>query len=582
LDADDVTPPLGTPIPPLRDFTPARIPRREELLRRMDDPKSPWAVAALRRKLLWLSWLRIVTLLVLVTATAVFSGGTGLSLMELVRGTLMWVGLFWLVPAALYFPVLLAVQTRAGLLALALAQMVQDVLLSAIVVASTGGTGSAFTFFFSLNIVVAGIVLGRPGTAAGIASSGLMMGLIAAMETGAVGLPWFLTDVLARGSWSAVQYSLLLNAVAFVSIGILSSYLAEQLRRSDVQRERYRATLEDLRQLHESILASVDAGIVTCRLDDRILHVNRAAEDLLGLDMKRSKGRDLFELLPDLRDPLARYQGPFEVRRVSPGGEPLFLKISVTPLMDRAGERIGRILDVSDVTTVKRLEQQMKADERLATIGKLSAVVAHEIRNPLAAISASAQMLSMTGGLGPDDRRAADIVVRETDRLNEWITELLDYARPRKGDVGPVDVTELLRQVAEVVRGDPAASRLDVLLDAEPGLSLVGDRQRLHRAFLNLCKNSVEAMSDGGQLVLRARAESEGGRKWVVVRIIDNGCGIPQEELQRIFDAFYTTKPRGTGLGLATVLQIVDEMGGQVNVASVPYVRTEFEIRLRA
>ncbi len=243
---------------------------------------------------------------------------------------------------------------------------------------------------------------------------------------------------------------------------------------------------------------------------------------------------------------------------------------------------MGRILDVTDVTTVKVLEARMKADEQLATIGKLSAVVAHEIRNPLAAISASAQMLSMASGMVGDDRRALDIVVREADRLNEWITELLDYARPRKGDVVRMDLSELLEQVVQVVRGDPAAARLEVASDIEAGLTLTGDPQRLHRVFLNLCKNSVEAMSDGGQLVVRLRSEAEGGHAWAVVRIIDNGCGIPQEDLQRIFDAFYTTKPRGTGLGLATVTQLLEEMGGRVSVSSVPYVRTEFEIRLPA
>jgi two-component system sensor histidine kinase PilS (NtrC family) len=191
-------------------------------------------------------------------------------------------------------------------------------------------------------------------------------------------------------------------------------------------------------------------------------------------------------------------------------------------------------------------------------------------------------MLSMATGLEGDDRRALEIVVRETDRLNEWITELLDYARPKKGEIVRIDLSELLGQVVEVVRGDPAASRLDVAADVEPGLRIEGDPQRLHRLFLNLAKNSVEALNDGGQLLVRGRAETEAGRRWVVVRIIDNGCGIPQEDLQRIFDAFYTTKPRGTGLGLATVLQVVEELGGRVSVSSVPYVRTEFEIRLPA
>ncbi len=567
---------------PVRDMTPARWPLRDGLGQPTEDRTESWAAASLRRKLLWLSWLRIVSLLVLVTATAVFSGSTGLTLVEMVRDTLMWVGMLWLVPAALYFPVLLTVKRRFPLVAIAVVQMVQDVLLSAMLVTATGGTESAFTFFFSLNIVFGGIVLGRPGTALMILASSGLMSLVGLMELGKVGLPWFLAGVLTMGVPNAVLYAVGLNTVAFISIGILSSYLSEQLRRSDLQRERYRANLEDLKQLHESILASVDSGIVTCRLDDRILHVNRAAEDLLGIDMNRSKGRDLFDLLPVLKAPMSTCRGPFEIQHRGRGREARWLKVSVASLVSRTGEMIGRILDVSDVTTVKLLEAQMKADERLATIGKLSAVVAHEIRNPLAAITASAQMLSMTSELGEDDRRALDIVVREADRLNDWITELLDYARPKKGELLRMDLSELLEQVVQVVRGDPAAARLEVGSDIEPGLGIEADPQRLHQVFLNLAKNSIEAMGDGGQLLVRARSETEDGRRWAVVRVIDNGCGIPADDLQRIFDAFYTTKPRGTGLGLATVLQVVEEMGGRVNVSSVPYVRTEFEVRLPA
>jgi signal transduction histidine kinase len=132
------------------------------------------------------------------------------------------------------------------------------------------------------------------------------------------------------------------------------------------------------------------------------------------------------------------------------------------------------------------------------------------------------------------------------------------------------------------MRGDPAAAFMEISADIEPGLRIVCEPQRLHRMFLNLAKNSVEAMSEGGQLVIRARSANEAGHPWVVVRIIDNGCGISQEDQARIFEAFYTTKTRGTGLGLATVSQVVEEIGGRISVSSVPYVRTEFEVRLPA
>ncbi|HOI09407.1 MAG TPA: ATP-binding protein [Myxococcota bacterium] len=572
--------PVGTPQAPERDLTPALVHARDGR-QPPAPPEGNFAVASLRRKMLWLSWLRIVTMLVLVTATAIFSGDTRTSFIELVQDTLMWVGLVGLIPSALYFPILLAIRSRRWLYVVAFIQLLQDGLFSSVMVAATGGSGSAFTFFFSLNIVVAGIVVGRLGTALSILLSFSMLLGISLMELGHLPVPSFLADVLVRSSLNAVTYSVGLNTVAFVSIGILSSYLAEQLRRSDIQRERYRATLEDLKQLHESILASVETGIVSCRMDNRILHVNRAAEALLGLDVQRVRGRHLFEILPELRVPMEQQQGggTFEVRRGADGDE-VWLRIAVSPWMSRVGEMIGRIVSAQDVTALKRMESRMKADERLATLGKLSAVVAHEIRNPLAAISASAQMLTMTSSLVEEDRKALDIVVRETDRLNGWITDLLDYARPRKGDIALVDLSVLLEQLAQLVSGFPAAEGMTVEADIEPGLQVWGDSHRLHRAFLNLAKNSLEAMSQGGQLVVRARRRWVDGRSWAVVRVIDNGWGIPAEELGRIFDAFYTTKPRGTGLGLATVVQVVEEAGGFVTVSSVPHVRTEFEVRL--
>ncbi|MBP7125041.1 PAS domain-containing protein [Myxococcota bacterium] len=527
-----------------------------------------------------MSWLRIASLLVLVAATAFFAGGAGGSLLEVVRGTLMRVALVWLVPAAIWFPILMVIRSHRGLVVVALAQSVQDALLSAVLVATTGGTGSAFTFFFSLNIIVAGILARRMGTWFAIGLSAILMGLIASLELGLVGIPAFLGEVLALGSASSVLFSLALNLVAFVSIGVLSGFLLTQMQRADLQRERYRTSLEDLRQLHESILASLNNGVITCRLDYRVLHINRSAEQLLGLDMRNSRGRVLFDLVPDMQPLVERGPGPFDFRCVSADGTERWLQIGVSPLMDRMGEPIGRILDFADVTHVRRLEEQRKAEERLAVIGKLAAVVAHEIRNPLAAISASAQMIQASLGHGGEEQRPLEIMIREIDRLNEWITELLDYARPRTGEWTEVDLGDLLSEVLEVVRGMPRADLHRIRADLEPGLVLAGDRHRLYRIFLNLCKNAVEALDRPGEIEVWMRADREGDPPAAVVRVIDNGPGIPPDDLPRVFDAFFTTKARGTGLGLAIVKQACQEHRGDVTVRSVPGLRTEFEVRL--
>jgi two-component system sensor histidine kinase PilS (NtrC family) len=562
------------PVPPearVTDRLPARLTVTDPGVRR---------ARALRRKLLWITSLRVAMLLVLIGATAAFTAGTSYSFLELVRNTLTLVALVALVPAALYFPAIFGAKSIGALGVIALVQVAHDCIFSAFLVAATGGTGSAFTFFFSITIVVSGTLLGRTGTIVSAALSTLLLVCLALFETDTLPAPPPLREVLGPVSVESVLYSTGINLVAFVSIGFLSSYLAEALRRSDIQRERYRTNLEDLRQLHESILVSVESGILTCRLDHRILQMNRAAESLLGLEFASARGRNLFDVCPDVRVPILAAQHRFELTRRRRDGAERFLNVTVTPLLARTGEMIGRILVVEDVSTLKRMEARMKADERLATIGKMSAVVAHEIRNPLAAISASAQMLSMATGFREEDRRVLDIVVREADRLNLWITELLDYARPRKGDIVRLDLGELLQQAMDVVRGDPAAARVEVDLGLEEGIRLRGDVQRLHRVFLNLGKNALEAMEGGGLLAVRAWTERDDDGRWAVVSFADNGCGIPPEEVGRVFDAFYTTKPRGTGLGLALVAQVVEEHGGEVSVTSRPGIRTEFRVRL--
>lgn len=535
----------------------------------------------LRRKLLWMASLRIAMMMILVMATTFFTADVTLSYVRGLRSILMWVGLMSLIPATLYFPAIYSVRSKRGMLIIAVMQVVQDCLFAAVMVAITGGTGSAFTFFFSLSIIVASVLIGRRGTIIAAALSFVLLGTIGIWEIGILGHPSFMDEVLIHGSVASVMYALGINVVGFVGIGFLAQYLSEQLRRSDIQRERFRVNLEDLRQLHESILSSVTGGIITCRLDHRILHVNRAAEVLLAISARVAKGRTLFEMFPEAEPHMEGSAGSFDVMRKGPGGEERHLDIKITPLLSRIGDMVGRILFIEDVTTIREMENKMQADERLATIGKLAAVVAHEIRNPLASISASAQMLKMADSLGEDDKKALEIVVNETDNLSGWISDLLEYSSPRRGEVVAVEIDALLGQVLDVIKADPASARVEVNLDVPDDLVFHGDSQQMHRVFLNLAKNAVEAMPEGGRLRLAAWTEpGDDGGRWIRITVSDNGKGIPPEELDRVFEAFHTTKARGTGLGLATVARVIEEYGGRVSVESHLNVGTVFTVIL--
>jgi len=535
----------------------------------------------LRRKLLWMASLRIVMMMILVMATTFFTADVTLAYVRGLRSILMWVGLMSLIPAALYYPAIYSVRSKRGMLVIAMLQVVQDCLFAAVMVAITGGTGSAFTFFFSLSIIVASVLIGRRGAIiAAILSFGLL-GIIGVWEIGVLGHPAFMDDLLIHGGVASVLYAVGINVVGFVGIGFLAQYLSEQLRRSDIQRERFRVNLEDLRQLHESILSSVTGGIITCRLDHRILHVNRAAEVLLAISARVAKGRVLFEMFPEAESHMEEPADSFDVLRNGPGGEERHLAIKITPLLSRIGDMVGRILFVEDVTNIREMENKMQADERLATIGKLAAVVAHEIRNPLASISASAQMLRMAEGLEDDDKKALEIVVSETDNLSSWISDLLEYSSPRRGEETTIELNALLAQVLDVIKADPAAKRVEVNLDVPTDLVFRGDSQQLHRVFLNLAKNAVEAMAGGGRLRVAAWTETgDNDSRWIRITVSDNGMGIQQDEMEKVFDAFHTTKARGTGLGLATVARVIEEYGGRINVESHLNVGTVFTVML--
>jgi len=558
------------------DFTPAANTRHHPDIDDADD--RGWSLT--RTKLLWLSSLRLITMLVLVTASAILVGDTTGSVLDTVQTTLMWVGLIAAVPSALYFPFLLTARSNRPLNVIAVMQMIQDAIFATTMITVTGGSGSAFTFFYSLNIVVAGIVLGRGGTLISIAISFLMLLGVAQFELGNFVMPSFLDGVLNRSSFNDVLYSVVLNFAAFIGIGVLSSYLAEQLRKSDIEREGYRTTLEDLKQLHESILASVETGIVSCRLDHRILHVNRAAQSLLNLEIARVQGMHLFDVVPEFRAPMEMQSAEdFELKSMSDGVEK-WLRVSTSPLISKSGEMIGRIISVQNVTAIKQLQAKMKAEERLATLGKLSSVVAHEIRNPLAAMSASAQMIKMAGNLQPDDEQALEIVVREIDRLNEWITDLLYFARPKMGQIRDIDLRSVISNMISLLSGLVNLEGYEIVSLVEPGLFVKGDPDRMHRAFMNLTKNSLEAMSKGGVLKIISKTYIEDSQPWVDITFEDDGCGIPPEEIDRILDVFYTTKPRGTGLGLATVAQVAKEVQGHISVKSEPGVGTSFTIKV--
>jgi two-component system sensor histidine kinase PilS (NtrC family) len=338
-------------------------------------------------------------------------------------------------------------------------------------------------------------------------------------------------------------------------------------------------------------------------------------ERITGCPVPEATGRPLGMLLPSLAASSGATRR-LAIRHRRPDGVSIDLGCSFS---DLGGEPGGRVLIFQDLTEVKAAEERTRVTERLAAVGRLSAGIAHEIRNPLASIRGSIEMLAKELSLRDDQGRLMDIVLRETDRLNHLITDFLQFARPAELKRQPVPMGDLLLDTAEAFsRRDGGGAPVEVLVQVPPRLVAEGDPARIRQIVWNLLINARDAMPDGGRLSVSARAvpadtpgdapagdgtpaagaidapgapqesaaagrigeEGSGLSGWVELRVEDTGTGIPPDVLPRIFEPFYTTKERGTGLGLATVHRIVESHGGAIEVASEPGRGTVFTVRL--
>jgi two-component system sensor histidine kinase PilS (NtrC family) len=253
-----------------------------------------------------------------------------------------------------------------------------------------------------------------------------------------------------------------------------------------------------------------------------------------------------------------------EARFIRADGESVYLGFSTSNLLNADAEKVGRIVIFQDLSEIKEMEEQMRRSERLAAVGKLSAAIAHEIRNPLASISGSVEMLRAGAEMDEDDRVLMSIVLREVDRLNELISEFLEYSRPRKLHLSPQSLTPMIQSVLDLFH-NRTSNRVDVNFEARPNLPEVElDSEVFQQVIWNLLNNAAEATEsvDAPKVDVRLHSDDDD----VVLEIEDNGPGIDDENVDRVFQPFFTTKKTGTGLGLATIYRIVEEHAGTIAV----------------
>lgn len=479
--------------------------------------------------------------------------------------------------ATLLFAVLLIVDRRqrfpVATSSLIAAQFLLEVILEAGILWATGSINSPFSGLFLLTIVSAALAFRLAGTliTASVVSIGFCFVTWYDLST-KVEVPF--TNNIFHALVSAsdnVFYSVFLHLLIFYLIAFIAGYLAEHLvdrnrRLADTSRALRIARLET-----DDILRHLNSGLLTINSESRITYFNRAAERILGYREEEVRGmlcHDVFaERMPGLVNCLlagivdSTEHPRREIDIVNAEGKVVPVGLSTSILNDEDGSLRGVIAIFSDLTRAKQLETKVRAADRLAAVGELSASIAHEIRNPLAAISGSVEVLSAELELNDENARLMELIVKESSRLNTILTDFLSYARIDRPTYTKVELCHVIADVIKLLNHSyGAAQNIDINFQSDESMVYVaGDEDLIKQLLLNLGVNACQAMeAKGGELTLRLVANPE--RKAAELYVIDTGPGIPQDRLKKIFEPFYSTRKGGTGLGLAIVHRIANAL----------------------
>lgn len=533
----------------------------------------------LYRKLVWLTLTRLVLVSCLLTLASTFIYRAQVEELGIVEQSLFIAILVSYAASLAYLFVLR--KSKQVSPRFAFVQALGDVAFANVVVYLTGGTESIFVFLLPLCVVSAANVLTR--RSALIASA--VACLLFVFFTIGQQQQWLPAPILAATSanTSRLLGLLLIDLGAICLTGLLAGYLAEQLRKARealvVREEAYQA----LEQLHEDIVRSVPSGILTIDGQGRVSSLNPAAERILGQGAPGLLGRPVGEVLPFWHDDLAgwasRASGDFEAELSVPSGERRWLGVSAAPLI--APNRVadaGLVISLSDLTDRHAMAEAVQRSEKLAALGQLSAGLAHELRNPLASMSGSVQLLSESAQLDAEDRRLMDIVLREADRLDALITDFLRFARPRPLQPGHFDLARAIHTSLALLRNRPTDKAFTIVESLPESLPFFGDADQLGQVIWNLLVNAAQALrQEGGDIRVTAQRLSDGA---VEIVVSDTGVGIAERHLSSLFDPFFTTKQGGTGLGLSIAHGIVQAHQGRVEVTSREGEGTSFRVVL--
>jgi two-component system sensor histidine kinase PilS (NtrC family) len=461
-------------------------------------------------------------------------------------------------------------------------QIAVDLVIATVVVAQTHGIQSPFVSFYLLIIIYCGLTLGRNGGMIGASLSTILYAGVIVL--GHLGL---LTAGGAPVELNYLTFRISLHALGFFAVALLGADLSQRLHAVQEELEQKIDSLEQLQRLTGHIVSSIRSGLFTTDLNGNITLFNGTAEELTEKSRTAAINHSILEVIgaglwthihgADLfRDarPLR-----YEEWLVLPRGCRRFLGYSVSPLLDQERELIGYIVSFQDLTDIKRLEEEVRLKDRMAAIGRMASGIAHEIRNPLAAMRGSVEVLRSHLVFPGPDERLLDILIRESDRLNKFVEDFLIFAKPPQCERKPLDLVPLLHDSVLLLKNSPEVRdkhRVELKM-TEQQIPILGDADKLRQVFWNLAQNALRAMPSGGTLTVAAKAAEKGGGE---ILFRDTGTGMTEEQKANLFQPFHSSFAGGTGLGLSIIFQIVEDHRGKIHFDSEPGNGTQVTLYL--